>query len=175
VLVGWRFWDGIDHGVGAWTAASVATTLIPVAAVALGVIALVAWATARSSVYTITSRRLVLRIGVAFTLSINVPFRKVAAASVRGRHGDRGDIAIEVGGGDRFKYLMLWPHARPWRFENPQPMLRSVPEAGRVAAILGEALAAFQAEHGMELEPRRSAAAEKPAAPAARPGLVAAE
>jgi hypothetical protein len=177
-LVAWRFWDGIDHGVGAWTAASVATTLIPVAAAALGVIALVAWATARSTVYTITTRRVVLRIGVAFTVSVNAPFRKVAAASVRVRDGDRGDIALEIGGGDRFKYLMLWPHARPWRFENPQPMLRAVPEAARVAAILGEALAAFQAEHGMALDPARPpapAAPEGAAAASPRPGMVAAE
>ena len=36
-------------------------------------------------------------------------------------------------------YALLWPHARPWRLSQPEPMLRAVPEAQDVAAILAEA------------------------------------
>ena len=44
--------------------------------------------------------------------------------------------------GDKVAYLLLWPHARPWRLSKPEPMLRAVPDAARVAAILARALAA---------------------------------
>ena len=36
--------------------------------------------------------------------------------------------------------MLLWPHARPWRFEVSQPMLRCVPDAHEVATVLGQAL-----------------------------------
>jgi hypothetical protein len=39
-------------------------------------------------------------------------------------------------------YSNLWPHVRPWRLANPEPMLRSIPEAERVAQILSNALVA---------------------------------
>jgi hypothetical protein len=36
--------------------------------------------------------------------------------------------------------LVLWPHARPWYFSPPQPMLRAIPDAAKVAGILASAL-----------------------------------
>ena len=37
---------------------------------------------------------------------------------------------------DQRRLSALWPHARPWRLQQPEPMLRAVPDAARVAAIL---------------------------------------
>jgi hypothetical protein len=37
-------------------------------------------------------------------------------------------------------WLILWPHARPFYLKNPQPMLRSIPQAALVARLLGDAL-----------------------------------
>ena len=34
----------------------------------------------------------------------------------------------------------MWPHVRPWHLANPQPMLRGVADAQKVAAILARAL-----------------------------------
>ncbi|MGA2129178.1 MAG: PH domain-containing protein, partial [Xanthobacteraceae bacterium] len=44
--------------------------------------------------------------------------------------------------------LVLWPHVRPWHVARPQPMLRAVPDALRVAETLARAmvLAAESAE-----------------------------
>jgi hypothetical protein len=37
-------------------------------------------------------------------------------------------------------YLLLWPHARPLHFRNPQPCLRAIPDADQVAKLLATAL-----------------------------------
>lgn len=133
-----------DQGTAA--ALSSATALLPIAIAGLGLIALLAWITARTTVYTITNRRVVLRIGVALQLCVNVPFTKVGSAALRLTSRGRGDIPLRLVGDDRFSYVMLWPHARPWRFARPEPMLRAVADAERVAGILAEALRNAQTE-----------------------------
>ncbi|ETX14989.1 photosynthetic complex assembly protein [Roseivivax halodurans JCM 10272] len=94
---------------------------------------------ARSSVYTVTNRRIALRVGAALTLTLNLPYTKIAAADLA--HGPRGTgtIALQLKGGPRFAYLTLWPHCRPWKIASPQPALRCIPEAGRVAAMIADA------------------------------------
>jgi hypothetical protein len=111
-----------------------------------------------------------MRIGVALSMTINVPFKRIVSADMKPLPGGCGDIALGIGGKDRFAYLALWPHARPWRLANPQPMMRAVPEADVVARTLAEAIASFQTVHGV-------ATGAKPAAlrPSAQGGMVAAE
>lgn len=113
-----------------------------------------AWGSARSTVYTITSRRVVLRIGMALPVTINLPFAVVAGAGLNGRRDGSGDIAISLGAGERASYVVLWPHARPWRLGRPEPLLRCLPDACHVADLLGRALAA----HAGAPSPARSAA-----------------
>ena len=107
----------------------------------LGLMALFAWGVAKTSIYTLTNRRIVLRIGVALSACINLPLARTAAADLRPLEGGHGDIALSLDGG-RISYVFLWPHARAWRFASPQPMLRSVPEAERVATLLIDARSA---------------------------------
>jgi hypothetical protein len=101
----------------------------------MGMLVLFAWGVARTSVYTLTNRRIVLRIGVALTACINLPLKSLAAADLRPLETGHGDIALTLDGG-RVGYAFLWPHARPWRFRSPQPMLRAVPNAADVASLL---------------------------------------
>ncbi len=175
-LMAWRLADGLSQGAGFGAAFAHMLWLGLVGAAALAVIGALAFATARTTIYTVTNRRVVLRIGAALTLTVNVPFRRIAGAALRKAGGDGGDVILSVGGADRFSYLMLWPHARPWRMGRPEPMLRALPDAARVAAVLGQALQAYQAEFGMDLTEAQTAQAA-PAAQAARPsgGMVAAE
>lgn len=101
----------------------------------------IARAAAASSIYTLTDARLVLQIGMAFRKHVNLPLPLVAAADLD-RHADgTGNIALQMAAPVGAPYLMLWPHARPWRLREPQPMLRAVPNADRVAAILARACA----------------------------------
>lgn len=110
---------------------------------AIGVVSLLAWAIAKSTVYTLTNRRVVLRIGVALPKCFNLPLRLVTSADLRPLAEGHGDIALALGGGQRIGYAFLWPHARPWHVKTPQPMLRALPDAEDVAARLARACAAL--------------------------------
>jgi len=108
-------------------------------ALAIGLLAVVAWLSARTAVYTITDKRIVLRVGIVLTLTFNLPFKRIAAAGLRLEADGTGEIPLTLRPGDRIAYLHLWPHARPWHLARPEPMLRSVPEAQTVARLLAEA------------------------------------
>ncbi len=112
------------------------------AAALLGLVALYGWLVARSTIYTLTDRRLVVRFGVALPMTINVPFAKVDAASLRVFADGTGDLSLELRPDQRIAYLAMWPSVRPWRLKHAQPSLRGIPDAGRVAQILSRALAA---------------------------------
>jgi len=117
--------------------------LLPFVACALALIAALGWAIARTTVYSITNRRVIMRIGVALPMTLNLPFAVIESAALR-RHGDgTGDIPLVLGGPDRIAYLHLWPHARPWEFTRPQPALRALPDATGVAAVLTDAITAY--------------------------------
>ena len=107
------------------------------------VIQLIAWRCARSTLYILTDVRLIMRIGMAVETRINIPLKHIEAAHLNMRGREHGDIALELGGERLLGYLLLWPHARPWRFARPQPMLRAVPDAQAVASQLAEACAKY--------------------------------
>lgn len=140
--------------------------LLPLPALALGLVALVARWSAQGAVYTITNRRVVMRIGIVLTVTFNIPLTRIAAAGLHVRADGNGDIPLTLGKGDRIAWLHLWPHVRPWRAARPQPMLRCVPDAARAARVLTDAW--VQATGGS------AAAAPAPAAaqPAGRPALA---
>ena len=97
------------------------------------------WMQARATVYTITTARVAMRVGAALTITLNLPFKRIATADLDLRRDGTGTIAITTQGETRLSYLVLWPHVRPWRMKQPQPALRSIPEAERVARLLSEA------------------------------------
>ena len=141
VLAAWRGWALLAEGTPATEALAGALWLVLIGAVPLALLALYAVLVARTTVYTLTSQRLVLRVGVALPLTINLPFAVVQSADLR-RHADgTGDIAIGLAPPHRVAWLMLWPHARPWRLRDPVPMLRALPEPEAAAQALTRALA----------------------------------
>ena len=111
----------------------------------LGLLALLAWGSARTTVYTLTNRRMVLRVGVAIPKCFNLPLSLIAGADLRRQADGHGDIALTMIGAPSFGYALLWPHARPWKMREPQPMLRAIPDAEMVAARLTRACAALVA------------------------------
>lgn len=122
----------LDGAVGAlW--------LLPAAAGALAMLAVMAYFSSRTAVYTITDRRVVMRVGIVLSVTFNLPFSRIAAASVALKRGTTGDIALTLDGPDQIAYVHLWPHARPWRLRKTEPMLRCIVDAPRVARILTEA------------------------------------
>lgn len=138
----WRGGQAYAEG-GAAAAFDALASGLPLIAVVVGLAVGFAWLVARTTVYAITTRRTLLRIGVALSLTINVPHRLVNGAAVRAFADGSGDIPLVLAPGNRLGYAVLWPHARPWRLGRPEPMLRAVPEALKVARILADAVAAY--------------------------------
>lgn len=146
---------------GAALTEALRSTLGPLALASLGLalVALMAWLSARSTVYTITDKRVVMRIGIVLTLTFNIPYRRIAAAGLHLDARGTGDLPLTLLPPDHIAYLHLWPHARPWRLGRPEPMLRSVPDAATVARLLTQAWAEAT---GLAAEPRAVAASARP-------------
>lgn len=120
--------------------ANVVATSFLGAAIGGGLLYGLAWLMARSTIYTITNRRIVFRYGVGIRKYVNIPFSVVEAASLK-RHGAiAGSIALSTTRETKIAYLHLWPHVRPWRYAAPQPMLRALTNAEDVAAVLCKAI-----------------------------------
>ncbi len=130
-------------------------------AVVIGLLVIVAYVQARATVYTVTNRRVAMRIGAALTITLNLPYTQIANANLDLRRRGTGTIALELMGDTRLSYLVCWPHVRPWAMRNPQPALRCIPEAAKVAQLLADA-----AETRVST-PRIAAAPMRPAAVAA--------
>ncbi len=97
---------------------------------------------ARSAVYTVTDRRIVMRIGVAMPLTINLPFGRLAAADMVCRPDGSGDVSVSLSGRDKLAFAVLWPHTRSWRLARAQPTLRALRDVQPVAQLLARTLAA---------------------------------
>ena len=137
LLATWRGWAGwIEVDIARGTGAVV--ILLGAGAVACGLLMLSAWVMARATVYTITNRRVAMRIGAALTVTLNLPYRWIGSADLQMGRDGTGTIALSLMGETRFSYLVLWPHVRPWRMAHTQPALRCIPEAEKVAALLAD-------------------------------------
>lgn len=132
----------LADGGGTSAALRSIAVLAPVALLGLGLVLLLAWLSARGTAYTLTDRRVVMRIGIVLTVTFNLPFKRIVAADLHPLPQAHGDIALALKDGDRIGWLHLWPHARPWRVARPQPMLRCVPQAAEVAMLLTQAWSA---------------------------------
>lgn len=141
LLAGWEILNAALQGASMVSAIGSAALLMLVGSLAITILALLARVTARTSVYSITSRRLVLRVGVALPITINIPFVAVAGAYLRNRKDGHGDIVLELLPSHRISWIALWPHCAGWSVGRPRPMLRGVGDAAGVARILGEAVA----------------------------------
>ncbi|MEJ2541365.1 MAG: photosynthetic complex putative assembly protein PuhB [Gemmatimonadota bacterium] len=116
--------------------------LVVLGGVVYGFVTLWAHLVARSSVYALTDKRLVMKIGVAFPSVFNLPLDLVGDAWIRAYGDGSGDVAFQLEGSDRIGMLFLWPHVRPWRFRDPQPMLRGLGEVETAGEIIRQAVRA---------------------------------
>ncbi|MEL7470259.1 MAG: photosynthetic complex putative assembly protein PuhB [Pseudomonadota bacterium] len=130
-LAGWLNHD-VERGVLS------AVWLVVIGVVACGLIALSAWVQARATVYTVTNRRIVMRIGAALTLALNLPYRWIGKADLRLRRQGTGTITFDLLGETRFSYLVCWPHVRPWHVQKTQPAFRCIRDAEHVAGLIAE-------------------------------------
>lgn len=148
VLIAWRAGFALFGGASPTQAALSIAWFVPLALLALGGLGLLALLIGRTTVYTITNRRVVMRIGIVLSVTFNLPLRTIESAGLRLNADGTGDIPITLISGNKIAYVHLWPHARPWHFARTEPMLRAVPDAASIADILRGVLLASYPEAG---------------------------
>ena len=137
-----RIGFGIAYG-HAWPAIALSCwLLLLMGSIAIGVLSMLAFLSARSTVYSITSRRVLLRHGVAVPITMNIPFALIESAGLKTFPDGTGEIAMSLHREQRVGYLITWPHLRPGHITQPQPAFRALADARRAADILAAALAA---------------------------------
>lgn len=138
VLAIWRFVAVVDlMPLGRAIAASIPFLFL--GALVCLILTVIGWVQARATVYTITNRRVAMRIGAALTVTLNIPYSKIASIDLDARRNGSGTIALTPTSGMPVGYLVCWPHVRPWHLSRPEPALRCIPEATKVARMLAEA------------------------------------
>jgi hypothetical protein len=160
-LFAWRTIGGLTSET-LIQSATAASFFLVLGAIVCGLLLLTGVVQAKSTVYTITNRRVAMRIGAALTMTLNVPFRQVKNADLSRRRNGVGTIALQLmDDGGRFSYVMTWPHVRPWRMKHPEPALRCIPDVASVAGILADAAETAVSEPVIEpVTPAQPVAAE---------------
>lgn len=125
--------------------------LTGLALAACAILSALAYASAKTTRYTLTSKRVLMKVGIALPVIINLPFRQIDGVSFANTRKGCGTIVFKTGGETRLAYLLLWPHAKPWHLTKPQPALRDIPDvetvASRLAFALGGHMPIVQSKH----------------------------
>ena len=128
---------GSEGGLAAgWSSVALAVFL---ALIGLLLIGLMAYWSATTTMYTLTNRRIVMRVGIVLTVTFNLPYKSLKSADLKLYKDGTGDIPMQIGTEDKIAFFHLWPHVRPWRLAKPEPMMRCIPDAKQVATLLTEA------------------------------------
>jgi hypothetical protein len=155
-LFAWRTTAGA--ATETWTqSATAASFFLVLGAIVCAILLIVGVIQAKSTVYTLTNRRVAMRIGAALTMTLNLPFRKIVNANLGVRKDGTGTIALEMTqepGALRLSYVMTWPHVRPWRMKHTEPALRCIPDAAEVAKLFADAAETAVSEPVIEAVPQ---------------------
>jgi hypothetical protein len=139
VLIAACAWPALEESAGILAVLQSLKWITPLALIGLGSVCLLAYLTSRTTVYTLTNKRVVMRLGIVFTVSFNFPLKQVEAADVRMLPNGFGDITLSLKGSDRIAWIHLWPSVRPWKINKPEPTLRAIPHVQEVSLKLKEA------------------------------------
>ncbi len=156
VLIVWAIAAGWSDGQSNSALVFSAGVLCILAAILLGLIELYAWAVTRTTLYTVTDRRLVMRVGVGSSITMNLPFARIASAAMVERKDGTGDIVFEAADGVRLSWFHLWPHVRPRHYSKPQAALRCISGVSAVAALIVDELRAAHATADDQPAPERN-------------------
>ncbi len=137
LLALWRFISVMDQ-MPFGQAIGATAPFVVLCGVVVGLLCFVGFAQARCAMYTVTNRRVAMRIGAALTMTLNLPYQQVANAMLDLRKNGTGTIAFETIGDTRLSYILCWPHVRPWHINPAQPSLRCIPDAEHVAELIAD-------------------------------------
>ncbi len=139
LVAGWFVFVASLAFVAGGTGLTGAIVTMGVAMLGLALLFGLAWSAARSTIYTLTNRRIVMRFGTALPKCVNLPLSRIGTADARPAGDGHVDIVMRTTERFPLAWLQMWPHVRPWKVASPEPMLRAVPES--FVATLASALA----------------------------------
>lgn len=160
ILAVWKFSTAIYDGGTALQGLIAAAFMILSAALVWLIIRWYARAVARTTLYTITNKRVVMRFGVALPVTFNYPFAQITTADVKPLINDAGTLTLGLKEHTKVSWAILWPHARPWKVAKPEPAMRAVADIDKVAGVLSTQLHAF---HDLPIKNPTVARKAKPA------------
>ncbi len=170
LIIAWRVAAAIHDGYTVAEALIAGIWLTAAIGGAIGLIWFLAWYGARTTIYTVTNGRLVMRFGMALPMNVDIPFRTIESVDLKMQPDGTGDLALTVGAKNKVSYFVMWPNVRPWKFLRPEPMLRGVQNPKELAEILTGALQ----EHARVLEtlPEQSPESKSEAVPGVPTGTL---
>ena len=169
LVAAWRWMVVANDGGTVADAVAAAGVAALWGAAACAILALLAWVTARSAIYSITSARVVMRFGIALPVTLNVPLAQIVGADVERLGGAAGSVMLHTSEHARLSWAVLWPHARPWKLSRPQPALRAMADVSEPQAVLGRELARV---HGVAARSAAPEAETASGAPTAEPAIA---
>jgi Bacterial PH domain len=139
------------HGATPFEAVQSVPIIASLGAAACSMLLVLAYASAKTSHYTLTNKRAMMKVGLALPVIINIPFRQVDGVAFAATGKTHGNICFKTSGETRLAYLMLWPHCKPWHMAKPQPSFRAIPDveavAQRLAFVLGGQMPVAETTH----------------------------
>ncbi len=132
-------WPALEAQAGAMAVLQAIKWIAPLSLLGLASVWLMAYMTSRTTVYTLTNKRVVMRLGIVLTVTFNLPLKQIASSDVRMLESGFGDITLALQGSDRIAWVHLWPSVRPWRISKPEPTLRAISDVQEVAVKLRDA------------------------------------
>lgn len=148
----WKLATTLYDGGSAMAALTSAAFMIGLGAIVMGIIWWLAHAMERTTIYTITNKRVVMRFGIALPVTFNYPFKQVIGANVQDAGDDTGTIALSLKEHTKISWAILWPHARPWKFAKPEPAMRLIKDVNNVSQLLSRQLNAFHEQQYVPTE-----------------------
>ncbi len=134
-------------GISALSSLSAADTarvlLLPLLLTGM-LLASVAWfgrAVARTTTYVVTSQRVILQLGIAFPISINIPLRLIDNAAIKRFRDGSGELRLTLSPEVKLAYVALWPHVDVFRsLAHPRPKLRGLAAPDVVGQVIRDAV-----------------------------------
>lgn len=111
-------------------------------AVAVAFALVVALLSSRTTLYAITDKRVVMKVGIALPIVLNIPLDVIESVGIKQRNAGAGNLSLVLANKSRVAYAVLWPHARAWHLRYPQPLLRDLSDVLVVGETLRAALVA---------------------------------
>ncbi len=131
------YWD--FQGAGLNAALTKFALHFLLSSVCLLALTLLAYLTCNTTVYTLTDKRIVMRIGIVLTLTFNIPFKQILASDYKIFSDGSGDISFLVEPSTKIAFVHLWPHCRFKSFAHPEPALRCIDKVADVAVLVHQA------------------------------------